>query len=113
MKKIFFFSLLLIPVVLFQFCSASKKAQKSAPAITYSGEVQNIVASSCAPCHMGPNAKQKRLDSYAAVENNISEIIRRIQLNPGEKGFMPFKRDKLADSTIQVFVHWKDNGMKP
>lgn len=46
-----------------------------------------------------------------AASSEIDEILTRIQKNPGEKGFMPFKHTKLADSTIAVFVKWKEAGM--
>jgi hypothetical protein len=33
-------------------------------------------------------------------------------LNPGERGFMPFKKTaKLSDSTIAVFKQWKEDGL--
>ena len=97
--------------VLFQYCSASKKAKKSAPAITYNSRVQPIIASSCSPCHIPPGGNKKALNSYAAAKDNIDDIITRIQKDPSERGFMPFKHPKLADSTIQVFVQWKNEGM--
>jgi hypothetical protein len=51
------------------------------------------------------------LHTYATAKTNIDEMITRIQLNPGDKGFMPFKHPKLPDSTIQVFVKWKADGL--
>ena len=39
-------------------------------------------------------------------------MIRRIELNPTDKGFMPFRKtEKLSDSTIAVFKQWKADGM--
>jgi hypothetical protein len=38
-------------------------------------------------------------------------MIARIQRQPDEKGFMPFKHQKLSDSTIMVFVNWKKDGL--
>lgn len=112
MKKFLFFGLFLATIVIFEFCSSSKKAHKStAAAATYTSSVQNIVATNCSPCHVGSGARQKRLDNYEALKNNIDEILRRIQLNPGDKGFMPMRHPKLPDSTIQVFVNWKNNGL--
>jgi hypothetical protein len=112
MKKLLFFALFFAAVI-FQFCSSSKKAQKSVPKLSYASEVQSVVAGNCSPCHVGAQARQKHLDSYDAVKANIDDILKRIQLNPADKGFMPFKHSKLPDSTIQVFAKWKNDGLLP
>jgi len=101
---------LIATIVVFEFCSSSKKVQTTVPKTSYASHVQSIVTNNCSPCHVGANAKQKLLNSYDAVKNNIDDIITRIHKNPGEKGYMPFKRPKLADSTIQVFEKWKAEG---
>lgn len=111
MKKILIPALFFATVVIFEFCSSSKKAQKSVPKTSYSTDVQSIVATNCSPCHIGAGAKQKKLDSYDAVKPNIDEIIRRIQLNPTDKGFMPFRHPKLTDSTTQILVKWRNDGL--
>lgn len=111
MKKALFLFLFLATVVVFEFCSSSKKAQSTTPKLSYTDNVQNIVATSCSPCHVGAGARQKRLDNYDAVKSNIDDIIRRIQLNPNDKGFMPFRHPKLPDSTIQVFIRWRNDGL--
>jgi len=110
MKKILFFALFFATVAVFEFCTGSKKAQRSAPKATYTANVQNIISGSCSPCHVGAGARQKKLDSYDAAKTNIDDIIRRIQLNPSDKGFMPFRHPKLSDSTIQVFINWREAG---
>jgi hypothetical protein len=97
-------------IVLFQFCSHSKKLQKP-PATTFDSNVKPIILSNCSPCHVPPNGKSGILSTYDAAKSHIDEILTRIQKNPGEKGFMPFKHNKLPDSTIQVFAQWKTDGL--
>ncbi len=99
-------------IVIFSYCSGTKKATQAAPPpITYDANVQQLVAEKCSPCHMpAKGGKKLPLDSYDAVKVNFDDILRRIQLNPGDHGFMPFKNPKLSDSAIQVFKSWQSEG---
>jgi hypothetical protein len=66
----------------------------------------------CSPCHIAPDGEKKHYASYNAVRTDIDNMIRRIQLSPDEKGFMPFKKtEKLPDSLIAVFVKWRADGL--
>ena len=98
--------------LLFQFCSSTKKSGNAVIILktTYTADVQAIIIANCSPCHIPPKGFKKALDTYDAAKSNIDEMISRIQKQPDEKGFMPFKHDKLADSTIMVFVNWKNDG---
>jgi hypothetical protein len=109
MKKLIALSLL-ICLVAFQYCSSSRKLRAS-PKVTYATNVQPILQASCTPCHFPPQGNKKPLNSYAAAKENIDDIIARIQKNPSDKGFMPMRHPKLPDSTIQVFVRWKNDGL--
>ncbi len=82
-----------------------------APKITYMANVQPTIVSNCSPCHIPPKGSKRAFNNYDSVKSNIDEIIARIQKQPDEKGFMPFKHPKLADSTIMVFVNWKKDGL--
>lgn len=95
---------------LFQYCTSSKKVQ-APPKITYDANVHPIVMSTCSPCHISPSGKQKTLNNYMASKTQIDEVLTRIQKKPTEKGFMPFKHPKLPDSTVQVFIRWKNDGL--
>lgn len=111
MKKLCVLLLLMAPFVL-QFCSSSKNAAKKQPGkLTYTANVQSLIAANCSPCHFPPKGNKKPLDTYFSVTANIDSIINRIQKNPGDKGFMPFKHPKLSDSTINVLVQWKKDGL--
>jgi hypothetical protein len=46
-----------------------------------------------------------------AAKSHIDEIIRRTNLAPTERGFMPQRHPKLADSVLQVFAKWKADGL--
>jgi uncharacterized membrane protein len=100
-------------VIVFQFCTGTRKAaSKKSSKITYIKNVQPLIASNCSPCHIPPKGNKKPLDTYASAKDEIDEMIRRIQKEPGEKGFMPFKHTKkLPDSTINTFVKWKADGL--
>lgn len=109
MKKILALSLLLC-VMVFQYCSSSRRI-KASPKVSYVTNIQPVLQASCTPCHFPPGGNKKPLNSYAAAKDNIDDIIARIQKNPGEKGFMPMKHPKLPDSTIQLFMRWKNDGL--
>jgi hypothetical protein len=67
----------------------------------------------CVPCHIpAKGGRKKAFDSYASVKTDIDEMIKRIELNPTDKGFMPFKKnEKLSDSVVTVFKKWRDDGL--
>jgi hypothetical protein len=113
MKKITVFSLLIATAAIFSYCSSSKKAAAKAKTVSvYTANVETAMMNNCAPCHFpAKGGKVKALDTYASVSANIDEIIRRIELNPTDKGFMPFKKTaKLDEATINIFKQWKADG---
>ncbi|MER3497663.1 MAG: hypothetical protein C4308_02985 [Chitinophagaceae bacterium] len=114
MKKYFFLASITASVFVLTNCHSTKKAATE-PVVakaTYQTDVQNLVLNNCSPCHIhAKGGRVKPLDTYDALKANIDEVIHRIQLNPGDKGFMPFKRAKLSDSTINVFKKWRDDGL--
>jgi cytochrome c553 len=114
MKKITLLMLLIV-ALLFQFCNSSKKLPAPLPPVvvklTYEADIKPIIATKCAPCHIPPQGRKEPYVTYAAVTKDIDDMIRRIKLNPGERGFMPQRNAKLSDSTIQVFEKWKADGL--
>ena len=111
MKKLLLVGSIVTLIFIFSNCSATKKATV-APASTYETHIQTLVMNNCSTCHIpSKGGNKKAFDNYTNVKSDIDEIIRRIELNPGEKGYMPFKRAKLSDSTIHVFKQWKSDGM--
>jgi hypothetical protein len=114
MKQFLFVALSVSTALVFSYCSSSKKASaKVIPPVTYEANIQELVTANCSPCHIPAKGGNKlALDNADAVTKNIDAVINRIELNPGERGFMPFKRAKLSDSTIAVFKQWKKDGLK-
>jgi hypothetical protein len=115
MKKFIITGLVITTVTVFYNCHSAKKAQAEAanikPKVTYETDVQNLVSAKCSPCHFpSKGGNKKPFDSYEAVHANIDSMIFRIELNPGQKGFMPFKNAKLSDSVINVFKEWRSQG---
>jgi len=113
MKKYFILTVIVIATLVFSNCNPSKKLAAEIPKTTYANDVSLVIMNSCAPCHIpAKGGNKKPYDNFANVKTDIDEIIRRIQLNPGERGFMPFKKTaKLSDSTIAVFKKWKEDGL--
>jgi cytochrome c553 len=108
MKRIIFFLTASVVVISLANCHSSKKAQAAAAKINYDTNVQGIMAASCSPCHIpAKGGKKLPLDTYTAVKDNIDDIIMRIKLEPGQRGFMPMNHPKLSDSTIAVIEQWK------
>ena len=112
MKKALLFVMVSTSILIFSNCSGSKKVANAAPKSTYESHIQTLVMSNCSPCHIpSKGGNKKAYDNFANVKSDIDEMIRRVELNPGDKGYMPFKRAKLSDSTIMVFKQWKADGM--
>ena len=111
MKKIYILTFIVAAIAL-QNCSTTKKAQvQKANAVTYASNIQGILTNNCSPCHFPPQGNKEPLNTYATAKANIDVIIDHINRNPGERGFMPAKHPKLADSTITAFVKWKEGGL--
>ncbi len=92
------------------YCNPARKAQSTTPRLTYVADLQPIINTHCTPCHIPPKGNKKPFDTYLRVHDNIDSMIARIHLQPGQRGFMPFKKAKLPDSVIRVFEQWKADG---
>jgi len=112
MKKFYLLAGIAAAAIVFSNCSSTKKVAKAPPS-TYATNVSAVIMGSCSPCHIpSKGGNKKPYDNFANVKTDIDEILRRIQLNPTERGFMPFKKQaKLSDSTVMVFKKWKEDGL--
>ncbi len=110
MKKLLFLTAIGSMVLLLSNCGTAKKAV--APKMNYTTNIQPLVMANCSPCHIPAKGGNKHpYDNYANLKTDIDEIIKRIELQPGQKGFMPFKGKRLSDSTINVIKQWKTDGL--
>lgn len=112
MKKVYII-LFVASAFLLQLCTTKKRVAKATQAkkVTYVADVQPLVIKHCSPCHIPPQGKKEPLNTYATLTKEIDDVIASIRKNPGEHGFMPARRAKLSDSTINVFVDWKSGGL--
>ncbi len=117
MKTKYLVLFLLLGCLALQFCATGKRstaAKMSKPVPGYAEDVAPVMKAHCSPCHFPDGGKKKFLDTYAAVRDNIDEIIYRVQLPRDSMRFMPFKgkKEPLSDSLIQVLREWKNTGLK-
>ena len=113
MKKLYVFAVIGVISVGLTYCTSARKAARTAAATksTYTTSVAPVIAASCSPCHISGKGNKKPFDNYTNVKADIDEIIRRIELNPTDRGFMPFRRaTKLAADTIAIFKKFKEDG---
>ena len=112
MKKVFVLSALIATAVVFYNCHGSKKATASVPKLTYDSNLKAVIETNCSPCHIAGKGNKKPFDNYANVKTDIDEMIRRVELNPTDKSFMPFKKTaRLPDETVAVFKKWRTDGL--
>lgn len=124
MKKILIIAGVAAGVCVLTNCHSSKKTAAKTPAtgvattpstaaaVNYHTNMESVISANCSPCHFPAKGGNKTpFDSYDAAKKNIDSMIVRIEKNPTDKGFMPFKRTKLSDSTINLFKLWRDSGM--
>ena len=112
MKRFSLLALIVSVVTIFSYCSSSKKAVAKVPLLTYEANIQQLITDKCSPCHIPAKGGNKlALDNFEAVKTHIDPVIDRISRQPHEKGFMPLRKPRLSDSTINVFKQWKGDGM--
>jgi hypothetical protein len=113
MKKFILLSSICLSFAIIIFSCSRKSAaalagkKQAAHVAMYESSVKPLIATKCAPCHLpAEGGKKKPLDNYDSVKVVALDIVRRVELTPGEKGFMPFKKSKLSAEEIAVFKKW-------
>ena len=110
----------IVSIALLSFVSCAKKTSSpgsaSEPpkpkATAYTTDVLPLLQAKCSPCHFPSKGGNKaNFETYASAAKFGAEILVRIQKNPGERGYMPMRNPKLADTEISLVKKWIDGGM--
>jgi len=103
---LFAFTLSVASCAVFQ----SKPAQNAS--VTYTQHIEPIIKAKCTPCHYPETGKADMLNTYDLVRSHIGGIIYRVQLDPENKRYMPYKQKKeaLTADEIALLQQWKAEG---
>lgn len=112
MKKTFFV-LTVMGLIVFAACSKKNNPGKTkVVAATYTTDVLPLIQSKCSPCHLPSKGGRKAsFETYESAKKFAADMVTRIKLNPGDRGFMPFKNPKLPAEEIAVFEKWVNDGL--
>lgn len=123
MKKVFLFAVVLAIIIVSCARKSAPQTSTGTDAVTevkapvvevtkFETSVKSLITTKCGPCHV-PSAGGKKvaLDNLQDAQKWADEIVKRIQMNPGDRGYMPFKNPKLSDEEIAVFKKWVKDGM--
>jgi hypothetical protein len=107
MKKIFFISVM--AVVTFAACTKKASPAKVKPT-TFTADILPITQAKCTPCH-GTGSNKGDFLNYESAKKFAPEMLDRVMIAPGGRGFMPKNHDKLADTEIALIKKWIDGGL--
>ncbi len=116
MKNIFVIATLFI-VLIFAACAKKTTPTQTAAepskakATSFVTDVQPLIQAKCSPCHLPSKGGNKEsFETYTDAQKSAANMIIRIEKNPGDRGFMPFKQPKLSAEEIAVFKKWVSDG---
>lgn len=82
--------------------------------VSYSDQIKPIFENNCVGCHSNPaiSGASMPLTTYEEVKfaTQNTDLINRIELQPGEAGFMPTGRSRLPQNKIDLIIQWRDEG---
>ena len=84
--------------------------------VTYTNNIKSIIDNNCIRCHKSPpeNAAPMSMASYALLKDAIINrpLIFKISKNDGDPGLMPFGGPRLPQSSIDLIIKWKEQGLQ-
>ena len=114
MKILFFMiSLGLTTVVLSNVAPLLPSTGSYSSPVTYQQHIRPIFEVHCLSCHGNRESKKRQLHTYETVKEKMEDILYRVQLEPSNRKFMPYKMRQapLTRAQIAVLQAWKDGGM--
>ena len=112
MKKTLFV-LTMIGITVFAACTKKASPGKTVvKSTTYNADIVPLLQAKCSPCHLTSKGGRKAdFETYAGAKKYGADMLARVMLNPTDRGFMPFKHDKLPADEIAIIKNWVDQGM--
>ncbi|MEZ5028459.1 MAG: hypothetical protein R2765_06690 [Ferruginibacter sp.] len=91
-----------------QTATASTASTNATSAATYTADMLPL-NKPIAVCHLPSKGGNKtNFEDYETTKKHAADIVRRIQMEQTQRGFMPAKHDKLSADEIAVFKKWLD-----
>jgi mono/diheme cytochrome c family protein len=111
MKKIFFFF-----TFLFLISSCANDSENDLinvpDTVTYNNSVKAIIDANCIGCHGNTNPLANlSLTNFSQVQEEVDNIIERIELPQGTTGLMPQSGTRLPQNSIDIIKKWRDDGL--
>lgn len=80
--------------------------------VSFSTQIEPMITTNCSTsgCHNVAGPGKPALTNHSQISANDSQIRNVIKKNPGDPQFMPLGGQKLADSLIQQFGCWIEQG---
>jgi hypothetical protein len=105
-------ALILVGIIVFAACTKKASPGNTVKSTTYTTDIAPLMQSKCTPCHLPSKGGRKAdFENYAGAKKYGADMLARVMLNPGDRGFMPFKHDKLPAEEIAIIKNWVDQGM--
>jgi len=115
MRVVLVFFAMAIPFALTLSCETDKVGLQNPECptiISFDAKVEPLILTNCSTsgCHDVSGPGKPALTNHSEISANASQIRNVINKNPGEPSFMPLGGQKLADSLIQQFGCWIEQG---
>ncbi len=111
MKQLYFIFILIV-ITVFAACTKKASPAKNMPT-TYTSDIMPLIQAKCSPCHLPSKGGNKaNFENYESAKKYGAEMLDRVMIAPGQRGFMPKNHDKLTDTEIALIKKWIDQGLQ-